>query len=111
MKQLMIIACFLVAGRLQGQERQPEKITLIVCCGSNCVLENTGRESAFREGGRDKYELSASEIKMLPYTEINDMIATMPGVYQRRRGAELSIAGSQEGDITYIIDGMHIMRR
>lgn len=53
--------------------------------------------------------LDRSSIETLPYTEIRDIVALSPEVYQRQRGADIHISGSRrESDMLYVIDGMRI---
>jgi len=49
--------------------------------------------------------LTRAEIDQMPYTSINDLIALFPGVYQSRRGDNISIYGSRTNGTNYIIDG------
>jgi hypothetical protein len=50
--------------------------------------------------------LTRAEIEQMPVTGIQDLLATMPGVYQARRGVDVSIFGSRKDGNHYIIDGM-----
>ncbi len=51
-----------------------------------------------------KYVFTRARLSVMSYTNINDIIATLPGSYQRRRGDEVIVHGSGAGDI-YIDDG------
>ncbi len=51
-----------------------------------------------------KYVFTRARLSVMSYTNINDIVATLPGAYQRRRGDEVIVHGSGAGDI-YIDDG------
>jgi len=57
------------------------------------------------------FKLSREDINRLPLTDITDMIALSPSVYQLQRGTETSFSGGRGGDILFVIDGMQIARR
>ncbi|MES2702452.1 MAG: carboxypeptidase regulatory-like domain-containing protein [Bacteroidota bacterium] len=41
------------------------------------------------------YKLTRKDINKRPYTDVNDIIASYPGIYQRQRGGDISIYGSR----------------
>jgi len=50
------------------------------------------------------------DLDQIPERDPRDVISMMPGVYQAKRGGDLSIGGSRPGGTLYIIDGVQIMR-
>ncbi|MES2702450.1 MAG: Plug domain-containing protein [Bacteroidota bacterium] len=54
------------------------------------------------------YTLTRKEIAKQPYTDIDNMLASYPGIYQRQRGGGLTIYGGT-GNL-YVVDGMQVMR-
>jgi hypothetical protein len=50
--------------------------------------------------------ISRSEIRQMPTSNINDMLALLPGIYQNRPGDELRIYGARREGTLYILDGM-----
>jgi len=53
-----------------------------------------------------KYVFTIARLSVMSYTNTNDIIATLPGAYQRRRGDEVRMHGSGPGGFTYIVDGI-----
>jgi hypothetical protein len=53
-----------------------------------------------------RYVFDREELKHMPYTDINDVVATVGGVYQRQRGADVQIYGARSNSSTYFVDGM-----
>lgn len=45
-----------------------------------------------------------------PYTQVPDIVATLPSVFQQQRGADLNIRGAGQYGTLYVVDGMKIMR-
>ncbi len=74
------------------------------------VTTTTTTTVAYKRPLIDKYKsnatLSRSEIKAQPTTSTDDFVALTPGIYQSRRGGDVSYdAGRQTGN-AYIIDGV-----
>lgn len=57
-----------------------------------------------------KTTLGKYDFELIPHTEIRDIAATLPSIFQKRRGAELSIRGAGEYGTLYVVDHMIIMR-
>lgn len=55
------------------------------------------------------FKLDREEIRTMPYMDINDMLSIFPTVYQRQRGVGVSVGGSRNEGMLYILDGMVIM--
>jgi hypothetical protein len=53
----------------------------------------------------------ATEIKTLPYTNINDVVSLTAGAYQKQRGAQICMDGGRGDGNVYIIDGMYALQR
>jgi len=53
------------------------------------------------------YTLTREQINQMPYTDINDIVSTLPGIYQARRGDAISIEGGRLSGTAYIVDGVH----
>jgi len=56
------------------------------------------------------FKLTGKEIQTLPATDLRDMVALSPSVYQQHRSADVNISGSNIYGTLYIIDGMQIAR-
>ena len=54
----------------------------------------------------NRHVFSRADLSVMSYTNTNDIIATLPGAYQRRRGDEVRMHGSGPGGFTYIVDGI-----
>lgn len=57
-----------------------------------------------REPGR--YVFNATEIERMPTMNVNDILSTVPGTYQRRRGDALHMFGGKSDGNAYYIDGI-----
>jgi len=55
--------------------------------------------------------IQRNDIYQMPYTNMNDVISTSPGVRQVRRGDAISIEGSQPGGVAYYEDGVRVLGR
>jgi hypothetical protein len=55
-----------------------------------------------------KHVMTADEIKTLPTTEIADVAALSPALYQKQRGQGLNIGGARATGTLYIIDGVQV---
>jgi hypothetical protein len=51
-----------------------------------------------------------ADLNAMPVTSVRDVVALAPAIYQRQRGANAYMAGGQNEDILYVVDGMHIPR-
>ena len=51
-----------------------------------------------------------ADLNAMPVTSVRDAVALAPAIYQRQRGANAYMAGGQDEDILYVVDGMHIPR-
>ena len=56
------------------------------------------------------YVLNREEVKRIPTTELKDIVALSPLVYQRQRGADVQMGGSDAYGTLYVVDGMQIAR-
>ena len=52
--------------------------------------------------------ITSEEISTMPTTEINDIQSLSPGMYQSRRGTQISIGGARNSGTTYMIDGVMV---
>jgi hypothetical protein len=52
--------------------------------------------------------LTSEEIKVLPTTEITDMVGLAPALYQSQRGKGVSVGGARATGTLYIIDGVQV---
>ncbi len=52
--------------------------------------------------------LTAAEIKTKPTTSTTDLVALSPGIYQSKRGADVSSDGGRTSGNVYIIDGVQV---
>ncbi len=50
--------------------------------------------------------LTKSEIAEIPTTDVTDIVSQAPGLYQQKRGADISIGGARTDGTVYIIDGV-----
>ncbi len=57
-----------------------------------------------REPGR--YVFTSAEIERMPTMNVNDILSTVPGVYQARRGDAVHIYGGKASGNAYYIDGI-----
>ena len=46
------------------------------------------------------------ELASMPVSNLRDVLSVVPGVYQARRGDDISIFGARSGGTQYIIDGI-----
>jgi hypothetical protein len=118
MKRLLMLASIIMTVNAHGQDAQTPKrgepIQQIRIVSPR--IENPGwivQPQAMtciavpqprHEAGR--YVFDREDLKHMPYTDINDVVATVGGVYQRQRGADVQIYGARGGDNTYLLDGM-----
>ena len=54
------------------------------------------------------HSLDSKEIAVIPTTEITDLVALTPGLYQQKRGTDVSIGGARSSGTLYIIDGVQV---
>ncbi len=54
------------------------------------------------------HTMSASEIAVLPTTQVADAAAQSPGSYQSKRGGEINMGGARVEGTLYIIDGVQV---
>jgi len=54
----------------------------------------------------DRHIMSKTEIEAVPTTDIADVVANAPGVYQAQRGGNVNVSGGRTTGTTYIIDGV-----
>ncbi len=52
--------------------------------------------------------LTSEEIKVLPTTEVTDMVGLAPALYQSQRGKGVSVGGARATGTLYIIDGVQV---
>ncbi len=52
--------------------------------------------------------LTQGDIATMPTIQTQDLAAVTPGLYQNRRGEELSMGGARSDGTTYIIDGVQV---
>lgn len=52
--------------------------------------------------------VTSEEIKVLPTTQVADVVGLAPAIYQKQRGAEASIGGARTTGTSYIIDGVMV---
>ncbi len=52
------------------------------------------------------YKFIHDRLASMPITDLRDAISLLPGVYQARRGDDISVFGSRYGGSQYIVDGM-----
>lgn len=55
-----------------------------------------------------KTVLTAEDIKVLPTTEVSDMVGLAPALYQSQRGRGVSMGGARSSGTLYIIDGVQV---
>jgi hypothetical protein len=55
-----------------------------------------------------KKALRSEEIATMPTEQVNDLTSLTPGLYQQRRGGDLSIGGARSDGTNYIIDGVQV---
>lgn len=56
------------------------------------------------------YTFTRDDLRRLPSNNIEDVISTVPGTYQQRRGGNVNIYGGGNSGNLYIVDGMQISR-
>jgi hypothetical protein len=61
-----------------------------------------------KEGQGGITVLTSEDIKVLPTTEISDMVGLAPALYQSQRGKGVNIGGSRGSGTLYIIDGVQV---
>ena len=52
--------------------------------------------------------LTKEEIKVIPTTEVSDLVALAPAQYQSQRGKDVNIGGARSSGTLYIIDGVQV---
>jgi hypothetical protein len=55
-----------------------------------------------------KTVLTSEDIKVLPTTEVTDMVGLAPALYQQQRGRGVSMGGARSNGVMYIIDGVQV---
>jgi outer membrane receptor for ferrienterochelin and colicin len=55
--------------------------------------------------------MNHDELYKLPSRDVRDAVSLTPGVYQARRGQDISIGGSRPGGTLYIEDGVQLQSR
>ena len=54
----------------------------------------------------DRHIMNKAEIEAVPTTDLADIVANAPGVYQSQRGGNVYIGGGRSTGTTYVIDGV-----
>ena len=52
------------------------------------------------------YKFTREDLAAMPISDLRDVASLIPGVYQARRGDDLSIFGARSGGTQYIVDGV-----
>lgn len=55
-----------------------------------------------------KRVMTSAEIAVLPTTQIADLVALAPGLYQKQRGGNVNMGGARADGTLYIIDGVQV---
>jgi hypothetical protein len=58
-----------------------------------------------------QYIMDRDQLMHLPVSSLSDVVSLFPGVYQRRRGDEVSIFGARTTATEWLIDGMRMAGR
>jgi len=61
-----------------------------------------------KEGSGGTTVLTSDDIKVLPTTDVSDMVGLAPALYQGQRGKGVNIGGSRGSGTLYIIDGVQV---
>ncbi len=70
------------------------------------VLPETNTHLHSRLANPSIHRFSRAELTAMPVTDLRDAISLLPGVYQARRGDDLSIFGARISGTQYAIDGI-----
>ncbi len=52
--------------------------------------------------------LTKEEIAVVPTTQVSDLVALNPGLYQSKRGGDLNVGGARTTGIVYYVDGVQV---
>ncbi len=52
--------------------------------------------------------LTSEDIKVLPNTEVSDMVGLAPALYQSQRGSGVNVGGARSSGTLYVIDGVQV---
>lgn len=70
--------------------------------------EQKALDASLRPDRPNTLTLTRIEAMRMPTTDIRDLQALAPGIYQRRRGEDAVPVGGRPGEIQYVVDGMRI---
>jgi len=56
----------------------------------------------------DKHILTKEDIAVVPTTQVADLVALTPGIYQSQRGGDTYAGGARNDGILYIVDGVQV---
>ena len=100
------------------------KITRVLVSGDNNTTQNFKMERKTSELGQviirsykkplvnqddpGKHVVTSEEIKVLPTTQVSDVVGLAPAIYQKQRGGDANIGGARNTGTLYIVDGVQV---
>lgn len=114
----IVLAVFIATCYAQQYRNVPELSTLadtpnIITSGiPDAALSKTDKQkqldALLRPNKPNTIVLTWEDISKMAVTDIRDIQALAPGIYQRRRGEAAFPVGGRPGEIEYVIDGILI---
>ncbi len=72
------------------------------------VIIKTYKKPLVDQDNQGKHSLDRAEIATIPTNQVTDVVSTTVGVYQSKRGSDVSIGGARTSGTLYIIDGVQV---
>ncbi len=69
-------------------------------------LKNSMEWNERLERASTGYTFTRDQLAVMPLDDVRDVVSLLPGIYQARRGAGLSIFGARYGGTQYVVDGI-----